>query len=549
MVTADESRSDESAGRASPALRFAAVSKRFGSLLANDAVTLEVAPGEVHALLGENGAGKTTLMRIAAGLLRPDGGHLELHGERVEFHGPEDALEAGIGMVHQHFTLVPTLTAAENVALRPAALPRRSHLRRVAAETEELAAGLGFELDPGRVVAEATIAERQRLEIVKLLYRGAEIVIFDEPSAALTPAEWEELAKLMRRLAAEGKAVILISHKLDEVFSVAERFTVLRDGAVTGSGRLDEVEHDHLVQLMVGREVKLRPDRVRVPTGEPVLALRGLSVDAERHGERYAALRDVSFEVRAGEIVGVAGVAGNGQQELVEALTGLRPASGEIELDGEVFAQRSPAAFARRGGAYIPEDRHRDAVAEHMTVWENVMMRDLTSAPFSVRGILRQGRARHGARASLMDEYDVRAASDTLPLHQLSGGNQQKVVVARELSRQPRLVVASSRRTGSTCAPPSSSTSSSTAQARGRRRAPDLDGPRRGARPLRPHHGPRRRPHARHLEAAGASAEAVGGLMVATGEAAGERAAPRTCPMSASSPASSRPWRCSARCS
>jgi simple sugar transport system ATP-binding protein len=423
-------------------LRLVGVTKRFGDVLANDRVDLDVRWGEVHALLGENGAGKTTLMRMVAGLYEPDAGHLEIAGERRRIRRPEQALEAGIGMVHQHFTLVPTLTAAENIALGPARIPRRSDRGAVACRAAELAASVGFAIDPERLVSEVTISERQRIEIVKLMYRGAEILIFDEPSAALTPAEWNELGELMRRLAGDGKAVVLISHKLDEVFKVADRFTVLRDGAVSGGGSIADVDRAGLVRMMVGREVKLRPDRLVVERGAKQLSLRDVTAPSDDRGDDVPALAGVTFAVHAGEIVGLAGVAGNGQGELVELLLGLRPAtSGSIELAGAPYDDRSPRAFAQRGGGLIPEDRHGVAIADGMPIWENLLMRSLTAAPFARRGALRRGAARERAR-ELIAEYDVRAPSEMAPIGQLSGGNQQKVVVARELSAAPRLVIA-----------------------------------------------------------------------------------------------------------
>jgi simple sugar transport system ATP-binding protein len=424
-----------------PALRLTGITKRFGDLVANDRVDFDVRWGEVHALLGENGAGKTTLMRMVAGLYEPDRGQIEIAGEPRRIRRPEQALEAGIGMVHQHFTLVPTLTAAENVALRPARFPTRGDLGAVAERITELAAPLGFAIDAHKLVSDATISERQRIEIVKLMYRGAEIFIFDEPSAALTPDEWVELGRLMRRLAGDGKAVVLISHKLDEVYAVADRFTVLRDGAVAGGGRIADISRAELVRMMVGREVKLRPDRPVLSAGAPVLEVRGLTVAPAERGSGRPPLHDVSFEVRANEIVGLAGIAGNGQAELVEALMGLRPAAGEVRLSGEDYAGRTPALFAQRGGALIPEDRHHVAIADEMPIWENVLMRAMTAEPFAHRGILRRSTARSRAR-ELMSEYDVRATSENARIAQLSGGNQQKVVIARELSREPQFVVA-----------------------------------------------------------------------------------------------------------
>ncbi|MBM2619386.1 ABC transporter ATP-binding protein [Actinoplanes sp. LDG1-06] len=415
------------------ALRLSGITKRFGAFTANDRIDLGIAWGEVHALLGENGAGKTTLMRIVTGLYQPDEGTMSLDGTPVAFRRPEQALRAGIGMVHQHFTLVPTLTELENLAMAPAAVPwrnGRAAARRRAAEVE---ASTGLRIDPDRLVADASVGERQRLEIVKLLCRGARLLIFDEPSASLSPGEWDELAKLMRRLAGEGHAVVLISHKLSEVFSVADRWTVLRGGAVAGTGDIAGTTPEHLVELMVGESVAPRRERTPASPGAPTLVIRDLSVDR---------LAEVDLTVHAGEIVGVAGVAGSGQAELVEAVLGIRPAAaGSVELSGQRLERRTPQAFYAAGGALIPEDRHHVAVVGGMTLGENINLRALRQAPLARRGRINLGAARLRARR-LMTEYEVRATGENQPMARLSGGNQQKAVLARELSTEPSLVIA-----------------------------------------------------------------------------------------------------------
>ncbi|SCL21245.1 nucleoside ABC transporter ATP-binding protein [Micromonospora pallida] len=430
-------------GNGASALRLTGVTKRFGSFVANDAVDLDIAWGEIHALLGENGAGKTTLMRIVTGLYTPDEGDIELDGEPVRFRKPEHALRAGIGMVHQHFTLVPTLTELENLAIAPAAVPWRNGLTEARHRAQEVAAATGLRISPDRLVADASVGERQRLEIVKLLCRGARILIFDEPSAALSPGEWDELANLMRRLAAAGHAVILISHKLSEVFSVADRYTVLRRGAVSGSGTIAEATPDHLVTLMVGDRVADRPPLPAGTPGPAVLTVRGLDVardDNQPAGPK--ALQGIDLEVRRGEILGIAGVAGSGQSELVEVLMGIRPAlSGAIEMAGRPFTRRSPREFFQAGGAVIPEDRHHAAIVPGMTLWENITLRSLRSAPLNRQGVL-DVRAASAEARRLMDEFDVRADSENLPIGRLSGGNQQKAVLARELSGNPDLLIA-----------------------------------------------------------------------------------------------------------
>lgn len=429
--------------RSGPALRLGSVTKRFGGFTANEDVDLEVAWGEIHALLGENGAGKTTLMRILTGLYQPDAGSIEINGEPVQFRRPEQALRAGIGMVHQHFTLVPNLTELENLAMRPSAFPWKSDLRATRRTAEAIADSTGLRITPDRLVEDASVSERQRIEIVKLLCRGARILIFDEPSAALSPDEWEELAALMKRLAADGHAVILISHKLSEVFSVADRYTVLRRGAVAGSGPLSEVTADQLVTMMVGGTVEARPPLQPTRTGEPVLTVTGLDVARDAASRTSPlALAGADLVVRSGEIVGVAGVAGSGQRELVEAIVGINaPRSGSVQVAGVDMRSVGPQRFYDAGGALIPEDRHRVAIIGAMTVWENITMRMLRRPPLRRHGLLNVGAAKRRA-VELMDEFDVRAESEHMPIGRMSGGNQQKAVLARELSDNPRLLIA-----------------------------------------------------------------------------------------------------------
>jgi simple sugar transport system ATP-binding protein len=425
------------------ALRLRGVSKRFGAFTANDQVDLAVAWGEIHALLGENGAGKTTLMRVVTGLYEPDGGTLEVDAEPVRFRTPEQAMRAGIGMVHQHFTLVPTLTELENLAMRRARFPRRNDLAQVRRRAVEISRSTGLRISADRLVKDASVGERQRLEIVKLLCRDARILIFDEPSAALSPGEWDDLAALLRRLADDGHAIILISHKLSEVFSVADRYTVLRQGAVAGRGALADVTTDELVTMMVGELTAERPPRTPAAPGPTVLRVRGLDVARDdQHGRGRQVLQGIDLDVRRGEIVGVAGVAGSGQAELVEAILGIRQATaGSVELAGEPFEMRTPRGYFARGGALIPEDRQHVAIVGEMAVWENLHLRTIRRSPFSRRGLLEPRAARAAARRS-MAEFDVRAESEQTPIGRLSGGNQQKAVLAREFADRPALLIA-----------------------------------------------------------------------------------------------------------
>ncbi len=424
---------------AASALRAVDVTKRFGSVVANDRVNLEVRAGEIHGLLGENGAGKSTLMNIVYGLYRPDGGHIEVDGRHVDIKSPQHAVELGIGMVHQHFMLVPSMTVAENLAIGPSRAPGLSHLDDVSARIAALAQQFGLQVDPDARIEDLSLGVQQRVEIVKMLYRGADLLILDEASAALTPTEWQELAVFLRSLAGGGTSVILITHKLDELVGVADRCTVLRDGATVGTVAMEETDKASLARMMVGRPVTLRFERPLVEPGTPVLEARGLTVVEDGR----TLLDDVTFTLREGEVLGVAGVAGNGQSELVDALVGLRPATGgEILLEGASLAGAGPTAFLRHGGSVIPEDRHRAGVALPLSVRDNLLCKQFADRPFARRGILDRNAARaHCAR--LVTEYDIKGAADLgMPISRMSGGNQQKIVLARELSRRPKLLIA-----------------------------------------------------------------------------------------------------------
>jgi simple sugar transport system ATP-binding protein len=425
-------------GPAAAALRLTDVTKRFGDVVANDRVSLTVERGEVHALLGENGAGKSTLMNVVFGLLHPDAGTIEVGGRPVRIRSPREALDLRVGMVHQHFKLVPDMTVAENVALSRGGLGLAPlGLGEVRARSAELAERFGLRVDPDRRVEDLSVGEQQRVEILKLLFRGADILILDEPTAVLAPPEWAELAGILRGLAAEGRAIVFISHKLDEIFDIATRCTVLRDGRVVGTRLVAETSKPELARLMVGREVALRVERERLDPGPAVLEVRGLTV--RRDGR--AAVSDVSFAVHAGEVLGVAGVDGNGQAELVDALTGVAEhTAGEVRLLGRPLALgRSTARDARIG--VIPEDRHRTGVALDLSVADNLMLKAFDRAPFARRGVRHHQRAQEHCRR-LVAEFDIRTPSLQLPLRQLSGGNQQKVVLARELDGGPELLIA-----------------------------------------------------------------------------------------------------------
>ncbi|MCZ7534698.1 MAG: ABC transporter ATP-binding protein [Acidimicrobiia bacterium] len=422
-----------------PLLQMTGVTKRFPGVMANRDVTFSVDAGEIHGLLGENGAGKSTLMKILYGLVEPNEGRIEIDGNEARIRSPRHALELGVGMVHQHFMLVPTMTVAENVALGLRSdRPPLSRLRVVARRVADLSERYGLHIDPDQRIADLSVGLQQRVEILKLLYRGARLLVLDEPTAVLTPQEWHELEQTMRSLAEAGKGIVFISHKLDEQLAVADRCTVLRDGAVMGSVATADVDKATLARMMVGREVVLRAVRLPRPAGRPVLEVADLGLETP-DGRRL--LADLTFSIAQGEIVGVAGVDGNGQRELVEVLTGVRPAtSGTIRHDGEVVTGLTARRY-HRIGAVIPEDRHRMAIALGLTVSENLMLKEFGKAPFSRRGVTRPRASRDFCR-TLVDEFDIRTPSLDVTLRQLSGGNQQKVVVAREMYRSPDLLIA-----------------------------------------------------------------------------------------------------------
>jgi len=420
------------------ALELVGITKRFPGIVACDDISLSVAPGEVLGLLGENGAGKSTLMNVVYGLYRPDEGHVEIGGRKVDIDSPQRAVCLGIGMVHQHFMLVPDMTVAENIALGPSRTPGRARLSEVESRARDLSSRFGLEIDPRAWVEELSVGEQQRVEILKMLYRGAQILILDEPTAALNPQEWRDLAEFLQRLVADGAAVILITHKLNELFGVADRCAILRDGVVVDTVDMTTADNRSLARSMVGREVSLRAERPELAPLDTVLTVENVSIVHEES----PLLRDISFEIRAHEVLGIAGVAGNGQEELVEVLTGVRaPTTGTIQLAGVDIAGKGARAFMDSGGAHVPEDRHRDAVALGMTFWENVVMKEIGQTEMTHRGVIDRVRAREVAE-ELVAHYDVKTRGVDITIGQLSGGNQQKVVFGREMRRDPRLLIA-----------------------------------------------------------------------------------------------------------
>ncbi len=427
-----------------PAVRMRGITKEFPGVLANDRVDFEAAVGEVHALLGENGAGKTTLSNILTGLYRPDEGEIELYGDPVHFDSPRDALDARIGMVHQHFRLVDPFTVAENVVLGDHRAEGRSFLVRARAierRVADLGQRYGLHVDPRARVWQLSVGEQQRVEILKALYREARILIMDEPTAVLTPQEAEALFGTLRAMAQEGKTVVFISHKLHEVKAVADRITVLRGGRNVGTVAAAEATRRSLASMMVGREVD---ESRRIPQARPLSDLRALEVEnLSVQGDRgETAVRDVSLVIREGEIVGVAGVAGNGQREFAEALCGLRSASsGTVRVGGRLLRNGNPRDAIAAGIAHIPEDRLGTGLAPGLSVAGNAVLKSYREPPVS-RGPLLDLRSMQNVALSLIRRYDVKTPSTDTLVRNLSGGNLQKLVLGREFEGDPLVLIA-----------------------------------------------------------------------------------------------------------
>ncbi len=422
-------------------LELRGITKQFPGVLANDHVDLDVRRGEVHALLGENGAGKSTLMNVLYGLYRADEGEILIDGRHVSLGSPREAIEHGIGMVHQHFMLIPVMTVAENVVLGTEPRRRGFELDFAAARRRvaELAESFGFAIDPDAPVENISVGQQQRVEILKALYRKADILILDEPTAVLTPQEAGELFSILRSLKSEGKSIVFISHKLNEVLEVADRITVLRRGRKVGTVPAEGATEAELARMMVGREVVFRVEKPPATPGDVLLQVDSLRVRDDRGIEK---VRGVSLDVHAGEIVGVAGVDGNGQTELVEALTGLRRFEGSVSVGGKPLHPHGGVSEAiDTGVGHIPEDRQRRGLVLEFTIAENVALHDYCKSPDSFHGWLFPGRLVERAKR-LIGEFDVRGGGPLTRAGALSGGNQQKLVVAREIARDPRVLVA-----------------------------------------------------------------------------------------------------------
>ncbi|MCS6711068.1 ABC transporter ATP-binding protein [Brachybacterium sp. EF45031] len=421
-------------------LELRGITKRFGSFTANDAIDLVVEPGEIHSLLGENGAGKSTLMNVLYGLYAPDAGQILLDGREVSFSGPGDAMAAGIGMVHQHFMLVPVFTVAENVVLgHEPTSGGLLDLRAARRTVREISDRFGFDIDPDARVEDLPVGAQQRVEIIKALSRRAEILVLDEPTAVLTPHETDELMGIMRQLRDEGTSIVFITHKLREVKAVADRITVIRRGRVVGTAD-PSADQTELASLMVGRAVSLDLDKAPASPGEVALAVRGLSVVDD---DGVVTLDDVSFDVHEGEVLGIAGVQGNGQTELTEALLGLQKGTtGSARLRGQELVGRSTKRILDAGVGFVPEDRTHDALVPDFSIAENLVLDQHDRAPYGSRLALRLGRIARSAREKIA-EFDVRTESADAHVSTLSGGNQQKVVMARALDRRLSLFIAS----------------------------------------------------------------------------------------------------------
>ena len=431
------------AGASAPAVRMTGIVKRFPGVIANNGVDFELRVGEVHALLGENGAGKSTLSNILTGLYRPDSGTVEVAGTEVHFKSPRDALAAGIGMVHQHFRLVEPFTVAENIVLGDPALGSIIDHRTIDDRVRALSEQFGLPVDPTARIWQLSVGEQQRVEIVKMLYRNANVLILDEPTAVLPPGEAEALFETMRAMAAAGQSVIFISHKLDEVMTVSDRVTVLRDAKSIGTVQTVDTSVAKLAQLMVGREVVFTRERIPQHFGERnvLLDVRGLTVDDDRGG---TAVDDVSFELHAGEILGIAGVSGNGQRELAEAIAGIRsPRSGVIEVDRKLLKADNARDAKAAGVAYVPEDRMHVGLAASLPIEENLVLKSYRKRPIAIGPMLRRRAIRSNA-VDLIERFDVKCPSPATSTRVLSGGNVQKVLLAREFTAGPKVLIASS---------------------------------------------------------------------------------------------------------
>lgn len=416
------------------------IRKQFGDFVANDDITLQLQKGEIHALLGENGAGKSTLMNVLFGLYQPEAGQIKVNGKEVQITDPNKANELGIGMVHQHFMLVENFTVTENIIL--GSEPTKMgliNIRKAAKKVKALSEQYGLNVDPYAKIEDISVGMQQRVEILKTLYRGAEMLIFDEPTASLTPQEIEELIQIMKRLIAEGKSIILITHKLKEIMEVSDRVTIIRKGKGIGTVTTAETNPDQLAEMMVGRQVVFKTEKIPAHPKEVILQVENLTVTDNRNIER---VKNLNLSVRAGEIVGIAGIDGNGQSELIEAITGLRKvSSGKVTLKGKDLTNLKPRKITETGVGHIPQDRHKHGLVLDYPISYNIALQTYYQKPISKAGIIDYKEVNKLAKA-IIEEYDVRTPSPSTEARALSGGNQQKAIIGREVNRDPELLIA-----------------------------------------------------------------------------------------------------------
>lgn len=417
------------------------VTKTFGTFTANDHINLQVRKGEIHALLGENGAGKSTLMNMLSGLLEPTEGEILINGHPEAISSPSRASELGIGMVHQHFMLVDAFTVAENIILGNETTKGITlDIKKAEKEILALSEQYGLSVTPDAKIADISVGQQQRVEILKTLYRGADIIIFDEPTAVLTPAEIDELMAILKTLVKEGKSIILITHKLDEIRAVADRVTVIRRGKSIETTEVLGKSNKELAEMMVGHSVSFVTEKVPASPKDVILDIQDLIVNESRGAQ---AVKGLNLQVRAGEVVGIAGIDGNGQSELIQAITGLRKVeSGKITINGIDATNFHPRKITEMGVSHVPENRHKDGLVLDMSVAENIALQSYYQPPLSKFGMLNYPKINQHAR-ELMTEFDVRGTSELIPVKSLSGGNQQKAIIAREIDRDPKLLIVS----------------------------------------------------------------------------------------------------------